>query len=47
MNTDVITKDAGNLTENTKIICTVRKPAANGFRTLVQLDSVCSLYEVA
>ena len=37
----------GNLRQNTKVICTVKKPAANGLRTLVQLDSVCNLYEVA
>ena len=39
--------DAASLPENTKIICTVKKPAVNGLRTLVNLDSVCSLYEVA
>ncbi len=40
-------RGAGNLRKNTKVICTVKKPASNGYRTLVQLDSVCGLYEVA
>ncbi len=38
---------AGNLRKDSKVICTVKRPASNGYRTLVQLDSVCGLYEVA
>jgi hypothetical protein len=38
---------AANVSADTKIICTILRPAYDGKRCLVSLDSVCSCYEVA
>lgn len=38
---------AGNVPNNSRIICSVRKPATDERCCIVNLESVCNCYEVA